>query len=268
MNLKNQFTWLHSSLKVLQTALVILPLLFDSCVTQRNLEYMRSDKSSPVEYKEAVYSDYMLKPNDALYINISSVDDAASNVFAQSTVQQALEPYGAYMNSYTVDQEGFVQLPIIGKINVSGKTTIEVSEMIKDSVANILSLPMVSVRLVNRYISILGEVNHPGHFIYSQDKFTIFNAIGLAGDIGKYGNRKEVILTRNENGKNIKIKIDLTRPDILSSPYYFVQPNDFIYVSPLRQRFWGISEFPFTIVFSIISTSLLIYTIILQQPSQ
>jgi polysaccharide export outer membrane protein len=264
MNRKSQNSCLHSNPKAILTAFVIFPLLFNSCVTQRNLEYMRSNKNTPVEYKEAEYLDYRLKPNDALYINISSVDDAASNVFAQSAVQQTLEPYGAYMNSYTVDMDGFVQLPVIGKINVSGKTTAEVSELIKDSVVNILSLPTVTVKLVNRYVSVLGEVRNPGHYVYSQDKFTIFNAIGFAGDINAFGNRREVILARNENGKNTRIIIDLTRADILSSPYYFIQPNDLIYVSPLRKRFWGMQEFPFSLIFSTITTTLLIYTIFQQ----
>jgi polysaccharide export outer membrane protein len=264
MNRKSQISCLHSNPKAILTAFVIFPLLFNSCVTQRNLEYMRSNKNKQVEYKEAEYSEYRLKPNDALFININSLDDAASNVFAQSGVQPTLEPYGAYMNSYTVDKEGFVQLPVIGKINVSGKTTSEVSDLIKDSVINILSLPTVTVRLVNRYVSVLGYVGSPGHYVYSQDKFTIFNAIGLAGDINEYGNRSEVILTRNENGKNSRIIIDLTRADILSSPYYFVQPNDLIYVSPLRKRFWGMQEFPFSLIFSTITTTLLIYTLFQQ----
>lgn len=254
----------NSQIKLFITGL-ILPFLLFSCVTQRNLEYMRDKNDTVTSYKEASYPDYQLKPNDALYIQINSLDDAASNVFAQSSAQQTLDPYGAYMSSYKVDKEGYIQLPVIGKIQVSGKTTSQVSDLIKDSVVNILSLPTVTVRLVNQYISVLGEVRTPGHFVYSQDKFTIFNAIGLAGDINEYGNRREVILIRNENGMNNKIRIDLSRADIVSSPYYFIQPNDLIYVSPLRKRFWGFQEFPFELIFSTITTSLLIYTLIEQQ---
>jgi polysaccharide export outer membrane protein len=222
---------------------------------------MRVQQKSQNEFREAAYTEYKLKPNDALYIRINSLDDASSNVFAQSGGPTTLEPYGAYMNSYTVDEQGFVQLPVIGKINVSGKTTFQVSSMIKDSVTNILSLPTVTVRLVNRYVSVLGEVRNPGHFVYSQDKFTVYNAIGLAGDISDYGNRREVILTRNENGKNLRVSLDLTHAEILTSPYYYIQPNDLIYVSPLKKRFWGMREFPFTLIFSTITTALLIYTV-------
>jgi polysaccharide export outer membrane protein len=89
----------------------------------------------------------------------------------------------------------------------------------------------------------------------------VYNAIGLAGDISDYGNRREVILTRNENGKNLRVSLDLTHAEILTSPYYYIQPNDLIYVSPLKKRFWGMREFPFTLIFSTITTALLIYTV-------
>jgi polysaccharide export outer membrane protein len=111
-------------------------------------------------------------------------------------------------------------------------------------------------------VSVLGEVNNPGHYVFSQDKFTVYNALSLAGDISVYGNRKKVTLVRNENGRNIRINLDLTREDILSSPYYFIQPNDLIYVKPLRKRFWGMETFPTTLLLSIITTALLIYTVI------
>lgn len=253
--------WCYVICKYSFLSLVFL-FMITSCVTQRNLEYMHDNSRNPQAMDEANFPEYKLKPNDGLYIQINSVDDAASNVFAQTGIQQTLEPYGAYMNSYTVDREGNVLLPVIGKINVAGKTTSQVSDMIRDSVTNILSLPTVTVRIVNMYVSILGQVNTPGHFVYSQDKLTIFNAIGMAGDINEYGNRKEVLITRNENGKNIRTKVDLTEPEILSSEYYFVQPNDLIYVKPIRKRIWGMQEFPFTLILSTITTALVVYTFV------
>ncbi len=258
---KRNMSYVKSPVRVL-LACVIVSFFLSSCITQRNLEYVHTKKNAETAYKEASFPEYRLKPNDALYIQISSLDDAASNVFAQSATPQTLDPYGAYMNSFMVDKEGNIELPIIGKINVNGKTPEEVSYIIKDSVTNILSLPTVTVKLVNQYVSVLGEVRNPGHFVYSQDKLTIFNAIGLAGDITEYGNRRKVTVIRNIDGLNTKINIDLTQLDIVSSPYYFVQPNDLIYVSPLRKRVWGMAEFPFTIIFSTITTAIVIYTFI------
>ncbi|HLO60084.1 MAG TPA: polysaccharide biosynthesis/export family protein [Bacteroidales bacterium] len=245
---------------------ISLIILSASCVTQRDLEYMKKDKRVPAVVKEAPFSEYKLQPNDGLYIQINSLDDAASNIFAQNAAggQTTLDPYSAYLNSYVIDEQGFVQLPVIGKIKVSGITTNQVTDLIKDSVQNILSLPVITVKLVNQYVTILGEVGTPGHYVYSQNKFNVFNALGLAGDISATGNREEITLIRNENGKTNRIKLDLTSPEILSSNYFYIQPNDVIYVKPLRKRIWGMETVPFAVIFSTITTGLLIYTIIQQ----
>jgi polysaccharide export outer membrane protein len=136
-----------------------------------------------------------------------------------------------------------------------------VSTILKDSLSHILNQPVVTVKLVNRYVSVLGEVKNPGHFPYSQDKLTIYDALGLAGDITDYGNRNKVILIRNINGENIRINVDITKSDILISDYYNLRPNDIVYVKPLRNKFWGMRQFPFEILFSTLTTALLFYSI-------
>jgi polysaccharide export outer membrane protein len=244
-------------------------ILLQSCVTHRNLEYLKDKNNTFKTFNEASITDYRIKSKDELFIQISSIDEAAANIFAGSNVQQtyymsSIDPYGASLISYTVDKEGFLVLPVIGRISVKDKTIIEVTELIKGLLNNILSQPVVTVKLVNRYVSVLGEVNNPGHYPYAQDKLTIFDAIGLAGDITIFGDRNAVVLTRNENGKNIRIIVDLSRSEILSSDYYYLRPNDLIYVKPMRKRFWGFDEFPYAVILSTITTGLLIYTIIEQ----
>jgi polysaccharide export outer membrane protein len=247
--------------------LVIFAIFFSSCVTQHNLEYLQDKNNTSKTFNEAQLNDYLLKPNDELYIQISSLDEAAANVFNGTVAQPSLymssiDPYGASLMSYAIDKEGYLLLPVIGKILVKDKTTVQVRELIKESLTSILSQPVVTVKLVNRYVSVLGEVRNPGHFAYAQEKLTIFDAIGLAGDITVFGDRKEVILTRNENGKNIRINVNLIRSDILSSEYYNLRPNDMVYIKPLRKRFWGMSQFPYAVILSTVTTALLIYTVI------
>jgi len=242
-------------------------LLITSCVTQRNVEYLQDRTSTAKSFNEALIEDYKLKPNDELYIQISSLDDPSASIFSGSGTQQTyfistIQPYGASLISFTVDKEGYVLLPVIGRISVKDKTTSQVSDLIKKALTNILSQPVVTVKLVNRYVSVLGEVRNPGHFAYAQDKLTILDAIGMAGDITDYGNRDEVVLTRNENGKNIRIPVDLSRSDLLASNYYYIRPNDIVYIKPLRKKFWGMREFPFGVLLSTISTALLIYTVV------
>ncbi len=163
--------------------------------------------------------------------------------------------------SYTIDKEGFLQMPVIGNIHVEDKTIPEVSAILQDSLNHILSKPTVTIKLVNRFVSVLGEVQSPGHFSFSQEKFTILDALSLAGDITEYGDRNDVILTRNENGKNLRINIDLTSSKLMSSEYYYIRPNDLVYVKPMPKKFWGIRQFPFQILLSSLSTAILFYTV-------
>ncbi len=260
MKMKNESS-LYANIRKVLFCIAILAFLFSSCVTQRDLEYMKDKDKTTKAFNEAEFSDYKLKPNDELYIQINSLDNATVNMFSNTSTQQqgGESPYSASLSSYVISKGGYIQLPVIGSISVLDKTTAQVGEMIKDSLANVLNQPSVMVKLVNRYVSVLGEVHAPGHYAYAQEKLTIYNAIGLAGDITEYGNRKQVILTRNENGKNIRVNLDLTSTDILSSSYYYIRPNDLLYIKPLRKKFWAMSEFPYTLVFSTITTALLLY---------
>jgi polysaccharide biosynthesis/export protein len=241
--------------------------LLNSCVSQREVEYMQDKDKHMKSFNEAEMPDYRLKPDDELYIQINSLDEAAANVFSSpnnqsSSGSMATTPFGASLISYSIDKNGFVILPYIGNIFARDKTISQVTEILKDSLSNILNQPIVSVKLVNRYISVLGEVKTPGHFPYAQEKLTIYDALGLAGDITEYGNRSSVILSRNEDGKNLRIILNLTKSDILASNYYYLRPNDIIYVKPLKKKFWGMREFPFQIILSSLSTALLFYSVI------
>jgi len=254
-------------LKITLTRITILSLIsfLTGCVTQKDLEYMQAKDNNSKIYSEVEIPDYKLKPNDDLFIRFSSLDAAEANIFADSRGDQStgtIDPYGAYLISYSIDKDGFLLLPVLGKIYVKEKTVSQVSAILTDSLTHILSQPMVTVKLVNRYVSVLGYVSNPGHYPFSQDKLSIYDALGLAGDITLYGDRTEISLTRNENGKNIITKIDLTSPDILGSEFYYLRPNDMIYVKPIKKRFWGMSEFPFAIILSTLSVTLLFYSVI------
>ena len=250
-----------------QIMIVILAISLSSCVTQKEVEYLQDKNNAIRTFNEAETQDYKLKPKDELYIQIHSLDDASVNMFSGPSTQQmssvaSLQPFGASLVSYTIDREGYLLIPVIGNIFVKDKTINQVSQILKDSLLSILSQPDVTVKLVNRYISVLGEVRNPGHFAYAQEKLSIYDAIGMAGDITDYGNRNEVILTRNEDGKNSRIVLNLTKSGILSSEYYYLKPSDMVYVKPLKKKTWGMREFPFSIVLSTISTVLLIYTVV------
>ncbi len=242
-------------------------LAISGCVSQRDLEYLQTKDNNILAFKDADLADYKLKPNDELYITVNSLDEINTNVFTNAGNSQnmnvgSLQPYGASLMSYSINKEGYVLFPVIGNILVKDKTLTQVSTLIKDSLLNILSQPQVSVKLVNRYVSVLGQVRNPGHFPYAQEKLTIYDALGLAGDMTTYANRKEVVLTRNENGKNVIVRIDLTKPKILETNFYYLRPNDMIYIKPMRKRIWGMEQFPYALILSTITTGLLLRNVI------
>lgn len=248
---------------------ITLTLILQSCVMQRQVEYLRDTVQTTKEFSEAEFPDYQLKSNDELFIQINSLDEGTANIFSNSLSQTSLgaasiQPYGASLMSYTIDRDGYLLLPVIGNVLAKGKTLTQVSLLLRDSLRNILNQPIVSVKLVNRYISVLGEVRNPGHFVYSQDKLSVFDAIGLAGDITDYGDRKNILLVRNNEGTNVKENINLTSSSILSSENYYIRPNDLIYVKPMKKKIWGMREFPFAILFSTLTTGLLMYNVITQ----
>lgn len=241
---------------------LLVVFILSSCVTHKELEYIQDSNKNIKSFNISNIQDYKLKPNDELYIQISSLDENTTNIFGGNTngmmLSAGMQPYGASLMSYAINKEGYIQLPVIGSILVKDKTVVEVSQIIKDSLNRILNQPSVTVKLVNRYVSVIGEVKLPGHFSYSQEKLSILDAIGLAGDLTDYGDRHQVILIREENGKNLRINLDLTESDFLSSDYYFVKPNDIVYIKPLRKKFWGFNQFPFAILLSAVTTGILV----------
>jgi polysaccharide export outer membrane protein len=259
----------YSGIGVFPLLIICFIVFFSSCVTQKDVEYLRdpNNKHSDIKtFSDANIPDYKLKPKDELSININSLDDPSTNVFQQLGNQQGnyggyTTPYSASLTSYMIDKSGFLQLPVIGNMHVEDKTIPEVISMLQDSLNNILDSPTVTIKLVNRYVTVLGEVRNPGHFSYAQEKMNIYNALGLAGDITTYGDRNNVILVRSENDENIRIKVDLTSSDFLASEHYYVRPNDMIYVMPMQKKFWGLDEFPWQVLLSTISTAILTYTV-------
>jgi polysaccharide biosynthesis/export protein len=251
------------SIVFLNNALYLGFLIFflSSCVVHHEVEYLQQKKQLSSEYPNTGLKDYKLKPKDELYIQISSLDEAAATISSStssSSLMGGMNPYGASLLSHTIDKEGFLELPVIGKIQVKDKTIGEATAMIKEALIHVLSQPVVSVKLVNTYISVLGEVKTPGHFVFSEDKLTVFDAIGLAGDITDYGNRKSIILIRNENGINVRKELNLLNSEVLASEYYYIRPGDIIYIKPLRSKFWGFKEFPFATLLTGVTTAVLV----------
>lgn len=225
--------------------LLSLVLLGSSCVRNKNVIYLQTEKAADSTfYALQRGSIYKIQYNDVLKIDIKSFDPEATKLFnafngavpMQGMVQNG-DPY--YMFGYTVDDSGYVELPVIGKVLVVDLTTDQAKLKVQAEVDKFFSGAFVSVNIGGVRFSVLGEVMRPGKYVVLQNRLTIFEALANAGDLNPVANRKAVqIIRQYPHGSEI-ITIDLTRRDIMTSPYYLVRPNDVIYIQPLKVREFG-----------------------------
>lgn len=239
-----------------------LQFMFSSCVSQKKSMYLQqvSQATTKSAYKGSRQTNYKVKEGDNLYIKVVSIDESTSRIFnpnatgAVSTQNDA----GIYLNSYTVNENGYITFPITGDILVKNKSIDEIREELQDEINKYLKQSVVILKLVNFNITFVGEVNQPREYKVYQENINLFEAIALAGDLTEFANKKRVQLVRQtEEGSEI-IKLDLTSADILSSKYYYLQPNDVIYVEPLKAKQFAFKAFPYTVILSAISTTILL----------
>jgi polysaccharide biosynthesis/export protein len=249
------------------TVFLFVLLLASSCSTPLNeLIYLNNIEPGVTYPNGPVPEEYRIRPNDQLFIQVISDDPLNAAFLNLINTQGRSGSYGSSANSfelitYLVDKEGKFSYPQLGEIEVEGKTVKEVQDIIQRGVDQYLESASVFVKLVNRNITILGEVKQPGQKLMVKNQLTIFEALGAAGDITDYGNRQDVKLIRElPDGKHI-VNLDLTDPELIFSPYYYVVPHDIIYVEH-STKVYGAKHLsyaaPLSITASIISIGLLI----------
>lgn len=210
--------------------------------------------------------EYRIRPNDQLFIQVISDDPLNAAFLNLVNTQGNTGNLGNSANSlelitYLVDEHGSISYPQLGEISVEGMTTAEVRDIIQKKVNAYLESASVFVKLVNRNITVLGEVRAPGQKLMVKNQLTIFEALGTAGDITDYGNRRNVKLLRELPEGKLIAELDLTDPNVLTSPYYYVLPHDIIYVE-YSTRIYGAKNLtygaPISIISSVLSVGLLI----------
>lgn len=202
-----------------------------------------------------------IQPNDILAITISSANAEASapynlqnnNNIRATTVTGSNTEAGGYL----VNPDGTIDLPVLGNIQAAGLTKEQLKKKIIDIILTQKQLvnPVVDIRFLNYEVTVLGEVARPTVIPVPNEKISLLKAIGLAGDLTIYGKRTNVLLIREENGKKITRHIDLTSPEFFNSPYYYLQPNDVVYVEPNKTKIAtaGRSQQFLPIIFSVLS---------------
>ncbi len=251
--------------------LLLVSVLLQSCTTSvKNLSYLHKPETSSLYDTGFSPVEYRVKANDNLYIRIIGEDElmtAFLNITGPGIGTNTGYGYGQDMIdfiTYIVDEGGTISMPQIGRVKVEGMTIREIEELLTPEVNKYVANTSVIVRVVNRTVTVLGEVRSPGTYNMIKYRQSVFESLGVAGDLTDFGNRHNVKLVRDGKfGKQI-VELDLTKPNLVTSPYYYVIPGDVIYVEP-RSKLYGTKTLPFTgilpSVLSLISSALALYVI-------
>ena len=226
----------------------ILPIMavivLASCGSQKDVPYFQNSQNVDLSRSQYLY-DARIMPKDQLTITVSCIDDQAAapfnmtiptpyNIASRSTYSQPV------LQTYLVDNDGNINFPIVGQLHVGGMTKSEAELMIASKIMPFMSSsekPIVTVRMPGYQISVIGEVARPGTFNVSREKITILEALAQAGDLTIWGQRKNVQLIREDaQGQKSIHYIDLTDANLINSPYYYLQQNDLIYVTPNKVK--------------------------------
>lgn len=267
MNSKTLFS------KIKQVSLLLIPLIFSlqSCISNKDYIYLQNKSGVQHESDSFVIKnvEYKLKPGDILYIKLVTEDEKMNALFnpltSGSINMQMLQQGGTgtpfYIMGYSLNKNGELELPYIGKLELAGKTVEESKILLETEAKKYFKNFFLQVKLAEFRFSILGSINRPGQYFFMLNKLNILEALSMAGDVNEIAKRNNLTLIREENGQTKMVSIDLTNKDILNSPYFYIHPNDIIYVQPVKSRSLGnLSNFQGTLstLLPIFSTFLLV----------
>ncbi len=234
-----------------------------SCMTNKELAYMQNDRYNTTTPTSVANSSkpYKLQPNDVLSVKVQSEQPELSNLFNIVDPSSSMAfggPSALYMTGYNIDELGNITLPTIGKLKVSGLTTSETQDLIQQNLNKYLVGTTVIVKLLSFKVSVLGGVRNPGYYYVYNEQANLLEGLSLAGDLTQAGDRKRVKLIRQTTGGSEVIMLDLTDPNLVQSPYYYLMPNDVIYVDPLRTSLKRDNLVVVTALLGIVSTGVLL----------
>ena len=233
----------HSMIKPNSPHFLIFCIIFSglfSCVSTKNVGYLKNVKDAT--YVTDASPEAIIQRSDILSITITSLNAEASIVFNSTNnhVFNSSSSNGSVIQSggYLVNGDGFIQIPILGNIKAEGLTKRELRDQITNTITTnrLLVDPIVTIRHMNYEVTVIGEVSRPTVINVPNEKISILKALGLAGDITVYGKRDNVLIIREVNGKKTLKRIDMNASTLLQSPYYYLMPNDVVYVEPNKNK--------------------------------
>ena len=266
------------SCKKLILIIMVSGVFFASCIKHSELVSLNGDdreiKNPKGAFNSVVYDElhdydaYKIQSFDQLMIKVNAFDGSTEEYLNRefsggNTFSREInyDPPSLYFNSYTVDEQGEIILPLIGNVKVSSMTISGVKKQLDEAYKPHLKLVSTSVKLANMRFTVFGEVNTPGvHYLYNE-KNTLLDAISMAGDITDFGNRKKVKLIRLTQNGSETVYLDLTKSAFISSQYYYIQPYDVIYIEPTKFKSRDRSSRVAGVVISAISAGVVILSL-------
>jgi polysaccharide export outer membrane protein len=235
-----------------------------SCGNTRQLTYLQGSFDT-AKLSQVVTKEYLIQKGDLLNIIVYSDNIEATRIYNQPLVAAAGASGGAGSPAgYLVDENGFIEFQGLGPIYVDGLTKSQLKDTLNGKLANFLVNPYCTVRYLNNKFTILGEIGHPGVFTIPGDKLSMFEALGLSGDMTFFGRRDNIMVIREVNGKREFARLDITKPEVMASPYFYLQPNDVVIIEANKKKIAANDQVTFrniTIATSIISTIAILYSI-------
>lgn len=245
--------------------LTLLSLSLFSCA-KRNLVYL-SDIDPYEDYSVPVgqFTEPRIQPDDLLSITVTSLNPESNMLFNVGVLMPSGDRTNTVVSSpvnenYLVDKDGFINYPVIGKISLNRLTKQEAVDKMAGLVSEYVKDPIVNIRFTNFKVTVIGEVQNPSSLIIPTEKITVLEALGMAGDMTAYGKRENVMVIREKDGIRTAARLNLNDKAVLSSPYYYLQQNDVVYVEPYKTKAIQADSNPRT--FSIISSALSLAVVI------
>lgn len=220
--------------------LALCTLLMCSCSTPKEISYFQDLRYGDTTLAVTGATEIQIQPKDKLSIIVSSQDPRLTNLFNLPIISQQVGVESTYsqnrgLSGYTVDAQGYIDFPVLGRVHVQGLTREQVSKNIKQQLTdqNLVKDPVVTVEFMNLTVSVMGEVNKPGRYNIDKDRITILDALSMAGDLNIYGKRENVLVLRSEGGMQHSYTVNLCNAgDVYSSPVFYLKQNDIVYVEP------------------------------------
>ncbi|MCC8034750.1 MAG: polysaccharide biosynthesis/export family protein [Rikenellaceae bacterium] len=212
-------------------------LILAACGSTKKTVYFQGIDEADIAQVITEY-EVRIMPNDNLHITVSTINPDAAEIFNNINLSRGgnVNTETLTVMGYLVDSEGFINFPVLGKIHLGGLTKTQAINYLTERISVYVEDPVVNIRFINYKVTILGEVKNPGTYTIKDEKVTLLEAIGMAGDLTIFGKRDNILITRETDGIKTAHRLDLTSPEIFSSDYYYLQQNDVVYVQPNKAR--------------------------------